>query len=109
MSHHRIARARVQFCVLNSFSPGHLFQARDCGLSAASHTYRVDAVDVNGDTPASGTNTPTTTVPARLGSDNLNGWPQRPTSNGLATDFDEFVLYRGLLSGVQMRQQMTSE
>ncbi len=45
----------------------------------------------------------------RLGADNLNGWPQRPSSNGLATDFDEFVLYGGLLSGGQMRQQMTSE
>jgi hypothetical protein len=45
----------------------------------------------------------------RLGADNLTSWPLRPASNGIAADIDEYVLYGTLLSGTQMRTQMTSE
>ncbi len=38
-----------------------LFQARDSGLGRSAHTYRVDAVDAEGNAAPSGNNTPSTT------------------------------------------------
>lgn len=45
----------------------------------------------------------------RIGADNLSGWAQRPTSNGINADIDELAIYGAPLTVATMRAQMTSE
>lgn len=44
----------------------------------------------------------------RVGSDNLNGWPNRPSSNGLAGDLDESAVYDRALSAQEVEQHHRS-
>lgn len=45
----------------------------------------------------------------KLGADNLNGWPQRPTSSGITADIDEVTLFGAPLTGTNVKGIMAAE